>query len=353
MRTEVNLASAVLARGLDKRRLPGAEPCKLFPAAPLHPPRRPMRRRRLLSRRPKPTLREALQMRESDLERELNRRGPELMRKLLQGHLDQRSPGESGRGGRRCRAFGAAAARPAVGDDLWHGGGRAPGLRASRHDSCIRSLNLPAERYSHEVRRRVAEAAASRSFAKRCSSCLAIAGPRCPSVRRNSWSLARLRTSTPSTRRAERRRASRSLTSRLWCSPSTARAWCCITRTCARRRARRPRGAGGNASRFNRLRPGEKKHAKRMATVAAATRSRRWCDLAEPDAPTAGGQGQNRQDRGGASSPVAKRVWASLEPSGLDAGSRAPRPGARQALGRAVARNSPSSKRAPPPTAST
>ena len=31
------------------------EPCKLFPAAPLHPPRRPMRRRRLLSRRPKPT----------------------------------------------------------------------------------------------------------------------------------------------------------------------------------------------------------------------------------------------------------------------------------------------------------
>ena len=32
---------------------------------------------------------------ESDLERELNRRGQELMRKLLQGHLDQRSPGEA------------------------------------------------------------------------------------------------------------------------------------------------------------------------------------------------------------------------------------------------------------------
>ena len=38
--------------------------------------------------------REARQMRESDLERELHRRGQELMRKLLQGHLDQRSPGE-------------------------------------------------------------------------------------------------------------------------------------------------------------------------------------------------------------------------------------------------------------------
>ena len=39
--------------------------------------------------------REALQMSESDLERELNRRGQELLRKLLQGHLDQRSPGEA------------------------------------------------------------------------------------------------------------------------------------------------------------------------------------------------------------------------------------------------------------------
>ena len=39
--------------------------------------------------------REARQMSESDLERELHRRGQELMQKLLQGHLDQRSPGEA------------------------------------------------------------------------------------------------------------------------------------------------------------------------------------------------------------------------------------------------------------------
>ena len=39
--------------------------------------------------------REAQQMSESDLERELHRRGQALMRKLLQGHLDQRSPGEA------------------------------------------------------------------------------------------------------------------------------------------------------------------------------------------------------------------------------------------------------------------
>ena len=34
-------------------------------------------------------------MSESDLERELDRRGRELMQKLLQGHLDQRRPGEA------------------------------------------------------------------------------------------------------------------------------------------------------------------------------------------------------------------------------------------------------------------
>ena len=79
--------------------------------------------------------REAQQMSESDLERALHRRGQELLRKLLQGHLEQRQPGggrRSGRGGRRCRALTAARARTPPGNDLRHGGGRAPGLRAAR-----------------------------------------------------------------------------------------------------------------------------------------------------------------------------------------------------------------------------
>ena len=38
---------------------------------------------------------EARQMSESELERELHRRGQELVRKLLQGHRDQRSPKEA------------------------------------------------------------------------------------------------------------------------------------------------------------------------------------------------------------------------------------------------------------------
>ena len=69
-------------------------------------------------------------MTESELERELHRRGQELMRRLLQGHLDQRTPEEAAgpaEGGRRCRALAAAPAGTPPGDDLRDGGGCAPG----------------------------------------------------------------------------------------------------------------------------------------------------------------------------------------------------------------------------------
>ena len=100
-------------------------------------------------------------MSESDLERELHRRGQELMQKLLPGHLDQRSPGEvAGSDGVECRErrvhqrpvetiFGTV--------DVGRVGYARPG-----HESpppLDASLNLPVERYSLEVRRRVAEAA--------------------------------------------------------------------------------------------------------------------------------------------------------------------------------------------------
>ena len=114
--------------------------------------------------------REARQMSESDLERELHRRGQELMRKLLQGHLEQRSPGE--------------AAGPVEGSDGVERSERRVherhlettfgtveverlGYARPGHDSLHpldAALNLPPERYSLEVRRRVAAAAASRSY---------------------------------------------------------------------------------------------------------------------------------------------------------------------------------------------
>ena len=64
---------------------------------------------------------EARQMSESELERELHRRGQELVRKLLQGHRDQ-----------RCRVLGAARARKPRRNGLRHDAGCGSGLRAAR-----------------------------------------------------------------------------------------------------------------------------------------------------------------------------------------------------------------------------
>ena len=99
-------------------------------------------------------------MSESDLERELHRRGRELMQKLLQGHLEQRSPGEAagpvaGADGveRRERRVHERAVETIYGTVQV---GRVGYARAG-HDSLHpldASLNLPAERYSLEVRRR-------------------------------------------------------------------------------------------------------------------------------------------------------------------------------------------------------
>ena len=92
--------------------------------------------------------REARQMRESDLERELHRRGQELVHKLLQGHLEQRSPREAagpvegadeealeahGDGGRRLhgRAVGAEPGGVPAEPDAPTAGGQDPARAAS------------------------------------------------------------------------------------------------------------------------------------------------------------------------------------------------------------------------------
>ena len=114
--------------------------------------------------------REAQQMSESDLERELHRRGQELMRKLLQGHLEQRSPGEAA--GPVEGADGVERSERRVHErhlETIFGTVRVErvGYARAGHESLHpldAALNLPGERYSLEVRRRVAEAAASRSF---------------------------------------------------------------------------------------------------------------------------------------------------------------------------------------------
>ena len=91
-------------------------------------------------------------------------------------------------------------------------------------------------------------------------------------------------------------------------------------REATRREAERRRRQREQLSPFNRLQPGEKKHAKRMATVPPSTRLCRSCGVrrssAELDAPAAAGQdpeGQEGRDPGGAAPAGGETSVASLE----------------------------------------
>ena len=272
--------------------------------------------------------REALQMRESDLERELNRRGQELMRKLLQGHLDQRSPGEAAgpvegadgveRSERRLHdrqletTFGTVAVERL-------------GYARHGHDSLHpldASLNLPAERYSLEVRRRVAEAAASRSFDEALFELSRHSGADVPK-RQAEQLVARAAEDFDAFYAARRAAAG---------EPVADESVVVLTfdgkgvvlhhedlREATRKAAERRRRQREQLSPFNRLQPGEKKHAKRMATVAAvyavAPLVRSPEDFLQslmPRQPAA--KAKNRAKTAAVRPlPVAKRVWASLE----------------------------------------
>ena len=222
--------------------------------------------------------REALEMSESDLERELHRRGQELMRKLLEGHLDQRSPGEAA--GPVEGADGVERPERRVHDrrlETIFGTVNVERLGYARagHDSLHpldASLNLPAERYSLEVRRRVAEAAASRSFDEALYELSRNTGAEVP--KRQAEQLA-VRAAEDFDAFYEARRAAAG-------EPSPEESVVVLTfdgkgvvlhredlREATRKAAERRRQQREQLSPFNRLRPGEKKHSKRMATVAA------------------------------------------------------------------------------------
>ncbi|MFH1602583.1 MAG: hypothetical protein ABIH03_01605 [Pseudomonadota bacterium] len=104
---------------------------------------------------------EAGSLTHSDLERMLEAKGRELLRKLLQAHLDLRHPGEAA--GPVRDAAGETQSRARLHDrqlecifgtvTVSRTGYGAEG-KASLHP-LDGALNLPVEKYSHEVRRRV------------------------------------------------------------------------------------------------------------------------------------------------------------------------------------------------------
>ena len=277
--------------------------------------------------------REAWQMSESDLERELHRRGQDLMRKLLDGHLKQRSPGEAagpvaGADGveRQQRRVHERAVETIFGTVTVDRVGYArPG-----HDSLHpldASLNLPSERYSLEVRRRVAEAAASRSFDEALFDLSRSTGAEVP--KRQAEQLA-ARAAEDFDAFYEARRAAAG-------EPAAAESVVVLTfdgkgvvlhredlREATRKAAERRRQQREQLSPFNRLKPGEKKHSKRMATVAAVYAVAPFVRSAEdflqslmprqPADKTARSRARTRtKTQAVRPRPVAKRVWASLE----------------------------------------
>ncbi len=219
-------------------------------------------------------------MSESALERELHRRRQERMRSSCKGAPRPTRPRGGGGAGRQAdgverwerRVHERCPERTFRTVEVERLGYADPAHRSLRPLDA--SLNLPGGAPLAEGAPRWRPRRGGRSM-KRYLSSPAIPGRRCPSVRRSSPRFARQRTSTRSTRPAVRRRASRCPRSRWWCSPSTAREWCCIARICARRRARRPSAAGSKENSSpgsiasSRGKTGKTSHSKRIATVPA------------------------------------------------------------------------------------
>lgn len=113
---------------------------------------------------------EACSLTHSDLERQLDAMGRELMRKLLQAHLDLRGPGEAVEPVRDAEGVSRSHARvhdrqveTIFGTVTVSRTGYAAEGTTSLHPLDA-ELNLPVEKYSHEVRRRVAIEAAKTAF---------------------------------------------------------------------------------------------------------------------------------------------------------------------------------------------
>ncbi len=252
----------------------------------------------------------------SELEREIEKRGRELMRLMLQEHLDNRGPGlckepvKDGDGGERNRVrlqerkletvFGTVC-------DERAGYGRKGTDSLHPLDA---ELNLPNERYSFEMRRRVAEEAAKNSFDETFESIKKNTGGRIP--KRQIEELVE--------------RSARDFDAfydmRHWESAATdGRTGSLLVlsmdgkgvvmRTDDLREQTRKAALASTHKMGTRLSKGEKKNAKRMATVAAVYTI---CPFVRrPIEVIAAGSSERTAPR--RPRPEQKRVWASLEKS--------------------------------------
>jgi hypothetical protein len=260
---------------------------------------------------------EAMKMTESELEREVQKQGEELLRKLLQAHLDIRGPGQ--------------AAGPVKGSDgivreqdrHIHERGletifgevtvtRAPYSAEGTHSlhPLDADLNLPQELYSHEVRRRVAMQAAEDSFD---SVIEVLSDYTAAEVGKRQVEELAIRAAQDFDTFYQETGAWTSREAMSEILVLTVDAKGVVMRKSALREYTRSRSERTKHKLASRLSPGEKRNKKRMATVAAvytiAPYARTPEDVVRTLAP------YHERDRPARPRPEFKRVWASLEKS--------------------------------------
>ncbi len=257
---------------------------------------------------------EAGSMTHSELERTLEQRGRELLRQLLQAHLEVRGPGEAA--GLVVGADGVAREEARVhprGLETVFGevevarvGYGADGV-ASLHPLDA-DLNLPPEHYSLEVRRRVAEGAAQASFDEAVQGLRAATGARVGKrqveelVRRAAADFAAFYEARTDYRPAAE-------TGPILVLSADGKG--VVMRHADLREATRREAARARPKMRHRRSRGEKRHAKRIATVAAVYTLAPH--VRTPEAVLGGLAPQHGREPPGRPRPDRKRVWASLE----------------------------------------
>jgi hypothetical protein len=252
-------------------------------------------------------------MTHSDLERELEKMGRELMRKLLQEHLEARAPGECAQPVRGSDGVQRSRVRPQE-RKLETIFGTVSVERAGYGQDGTRSLhpldaelNLPHERYSLELRRRVAEEAAKGSFDEASESISKITAGHVP--KRQIEELARLAAQDFDAFYELRQAQPAAIAPPASIMVMSVDGKGVVMRPQDLREQTRKAAKARTHKMGARLSKGEKKNAKRMATVAAvytiAPLVRKPEDVV---AENSSARAQPPRPR-----PEKKRVWASLE----------------------------------------
>lgn len=252
----------------------------------------------------------------SELERELEKRGRELMRSLFQAHLDVRGPGEAvgpvqGSDGvaREHKRSHERGLETVFGEVEVHRVGYGADGVDSLHPLDA-DLNLPPELYSHEVRRRVAEEAARGSFAGAVGQLSEHTGAQV-GKRQVEELAARAAQDFDAFYEARQGDAARFRSTTGSIVAISADGKGVVMRREDLREATRKKAETTKHKMLTRLSRGEKRNAKRMATVAAvytiAPYVRQPEDIVRVLAP------HNEREKASRPRPENKRVWASVE----------------------------------------